>query len=68
MTSKGTPTNYNAARQAAFRARKAAEEKTELRGIFATAEDQERIRRYVARMKKKPTTTEEHRKSAKPKI
>lgn len=41
----------NAKRQAAYRARKAAEDKTEVRGIFATAENVEKIRRYAAKLK-----------------
>lgn len=40
-----------AERQRAYRARKAAEEKTEVRGIFAKAEHHEKIRKYAAKLK-----------------
>lgn len=41
----------NAERQAAYRERKAAEQKTEVRGIFATTENAEKIRRYAQKLK-----------------
>lgn len=41
----------NAERQAAYRARQAKTGKTEVRGIFATPENAEKIRRYAAKLK-----------------
>ena len=40
-----------AERQAAFRAKKAAAKLQEVRGIFASAENAVKIRRYAARLK-----------------
>ena len=40
----------NAERQAAYRARKADAGKTEVRGIFATHENAEKIRRYAGKL------------------
>ena len=41
----------NAERQAAYRTRKAEIGKTEVRGIFATTENADKIRKYAARLK-----------------
>jgi len=41
----------NAERQAAYRARHAEKDKTEVRGIFATPANAEKIRRYAAKLK-----------------
>ena len=41
----------NAERQAAYRARQAEIGKTEVRGIYATPKNAERIRKYAAKLK-----------------
>lgn len=43
-------TKTNAERQAAYRARQAHAGKAEVRGIFATVEDAEKIRRYASKL------------------
>jgi len=40
-----------AERQAAYRARQAAKDNTEVRGIFAKAEHHEKIKKYAAKLK-----------------
>ena len=47
-TKAGKPAQTTAQRQAAYRARKAKEGLVEVRGIFASAEDAERIKRFAA--------------------
>lgn len=47
----GKSPKSNAERQAAYRARQAEAGKTEVRGIFATPENAEKIRRYAGRLK-----------------
>ena len=44
----GKPAQSTAQRQAAYRARKAKEGLVEVRGIFASAQDAERIKRFAA--------------------
>jgi len=44
-------TKSTAERQAAYRARQAETGKTEVRGIFATPENAEKIKRYAAKLK-----------------
>jgi hypothetical protein len=51
MTDKSTP-KTNAERQAEYRKRKAGESLQEVRGIFATAEQADKIKAYAATLSK----------------
>lgn len=58
MTTEATKPMTNAERQRAFRARKAGQATTEVRGVFAHPDDHQAVKDYAAKLSKKRAKTE----------
>jgi hypothetical protein len=58
MTTEATKPMTNAERQRAFRARKAGQSTTEVRGVFAHPDDHQAVKDYAAKLSKKRAKTE----------
>lgn len=58
MTTEATKPMTNAERQRAFRARKAAQAATEVRGAFAHPDDHQAVKDYAAKLAKKRAKAE----------